>query len=88
MNFHVDDFYFNINAAHQNKTQCPLPQQSLQNNSKQKADFHGRIMYEIKKMKTSRKIMMEKKKRIVVEHFLSYMLENFFNFLFLNFFCR
>ena len=56
MNFHAEDLYFNLNAAHQNNTQWSLSQYSLQTNSKQKAeDFHGRIMYEIKKIKTSMK---------------------------------
>ena len=54
MIFHAEDFYFNLNAAHQNKTQWSLSQYSLQTNLKQKAeDFHGRIMYEVKKIKTS-----------------------------------
>ena len=50
MNFHAEDFYFNLNAAHQNKTQRSLSKYSPQTNTKQKAeDFHGRIMNEIKK---------------------------------------
>ena len=43
----------------------------MQNNSKQNVkNFHGRIMYEIKKNKNYYRSMMEKEKRIVVEHFL------------------
>ena len=52
MNFHADDFYFYLNAAHQNKTQWSLSQKILQNGSKQNTeDFQGRIMYEKKKIK-------------------------------------
>ena len=65
MNFHAEDFYFNRNAALQNKTQWSLSQCSLQNNSKQKAeDFRGRIVNEIKKKKkkTSIKAWWRKKR--------------------------
>ena len=46
----------------------------MQNNSKQNVkNFHGRIMYEIKKNKNYYRSMMEKEKRIVVEHFLPHL---------------
>ena len=74
MNFHAEDFYFNLIAEDQNKTQWSLPQYNLQTNLKQKSeDFHGRIMYQREKMKTSIKAWWRKRKRIVVENFLPYM---------------
>ena len=66
MNFHADNFYFNLNAAHQNETQSSLSQESLQNNPKQNAeDFSWQNDVRKNKIKTSIKIRRRKKRGLL-----------------------